>query len=97
MSDSEGRIVYCREIDPDTVLHMSVFGEGYALRRFDGSDPFDVEAAKDLGELHVCYTFPLDRPLDEEEAQHPVTDEAWWSEHIAELNRELLGDLRDAG
>lgn len=88
------RIVYCRDVAPDTVLHLSVIGDGYLFRRFDGSDPFDVAAKPAYEEMHVCYNFPLDRPLDDEEERHPVSDDAWWSAHMAELNRELLGDLR---
>lgn len=96
MGDDQDRIVYCRDIDPDTVLHMSMLGDRYVMRRFDGSDPFTPEKGGE-SELRVCYVFPLDRELDEEEARHPVSDEAWWSEHVRELNGRLLANLRDAG
>jgi hypothetical protein len=90
----EDRIVYCREVDPDTILHLSALGEAYVFRRFDGSDPFDVASKPGHAEMRVCYRFPLDRPLDDAETRHPASDDEWWSEHIAELNRETLGDLR---
>ncbi len=91
---TDQRIVYCRDVDPDTVLHLSVMDEGYVFRRFDGSDPFDVASKPAYHEMRVCYRFPLDRPLDAEEKKHPASDEDWWGGHFAELNREMLGDLR---
>jgi hypothetical protein len=45
------RIVYCKQIDPDTVLHLSTVDGGLVFRRFDGSDPFDAtSAAEESGE-----------------------------------------------
>lgn len=93
-NDRDERVVYCREIDPDTVLHLTVDGERYMFRRFDGTDPFLREDAPDYDEMRVCYRFAYDRPLDETEASHPAGDEAWWRQHFEQLNRELIGDLR---
>jgi hypothetical protein len=90
---ADDRIVYCRDIDPSTVLHLSTVGDGYLLRRFDGTDPFSVDEKPTHESLRVCYRFPLDRPLSEEEAKHPVADAPWWRKHFAELNQEILGHL----
>jgi len=84
------RIVYCRELDLGMVLHMSAYGEDYVLRRFDGSDPFDVTQQPTYEGLTVCYRFDYDRPLTAEESQHEVEDTAYWSERIAEVNEEVL-------
>jgi hypothetical protein len=92
--DRDKRIVYCREIDPDTMLHLSVLGDSYRFRRFDGTHPFDIEAAKDYTQMRVCYKFDYDRPLKPDEAEHPVEDEEYWSKRIADLNDEHLAALR---
>jgi len=96
MSDSTGpeeRIVYCRELDSGTVLHMSVFGDDYVLRRFDGTDPFDRSDHPTYEGMRVCYRFDYDRPLTETESQHGVEDVEYWSKRIAEVNAEVLPDL----
>lgn len=85
----EQRIVYCRELDPDTLLHLSAFGDRYMLRRFDGTDPFEVDGKPDYAEMRRCYRFAVDRPLTPEEAEHPVEDQEYWSERIAELNEDI--------
>jgi hypothetical protein len=95
MSDSttaDSRIVYCRQLDPDTALHMSVFGDDYVFRRFDGSDPFDVSDNPTYSGMRVCYRFDYDRALTPEESRHEVEDFGYWSKRIAEVNAELLPD-----
>ncbi len=84
------RIVYCRELDPDTVLHMTQFGDRYEMRRFDGTAPFEVHDAPRTSELRACYRFTVERELEPDEASHPVEDQEWWSERIARINAELL-------
>jgi hypothetical protein len=93
MADENARIVYCRELDPDTLLHLTPAGEDFAVRRFDGSDPYTVDTRAEPDGARRCYVFPYDRPLDAEESSHPVTDEDWWTQHLATLNRENLARL----
>ena len=95
MADERARIVYCRELDPDTLLHMMPAGEDFAVRRFDGSAPYAVETDTGQTGSRRCFVFPYDRPLDAEESSHPVSDEDWWTEHLAGLNRENLARLRE--
>ena len=89
------RIVYCREVDPDTVLHMSVYGDDYVMRRFDGSDPFDVAAQPSYQAMRLCYRLDYDRPLTDDESRHQVEDSEYWSRRIAEVNDEVLPTLAD--
>jgi hypothetical protein len=93
MADERARIVYCREIDPDTLLHMMPAGEDFAVRRFDGTPPYTVRSGDEDGGTKRCYVFAYDRPLDAEEASHPVSDEDWWTDHLTRLNRENLARL----
>jgi hypothetical protein len=95
MADERARIVYCRELDPDTLLHLTPAGEDFAVRRFDGSDPYAVGTSAGEAGTRRCFVFPYDRPLDAEESSHPVSDEDWWTEHLAGLNRENLARLRE--
>jgi hypothetical protein len=92
MADERARIVYCRELDPDTLLHLTPAGEDFAVRRFDGSDPYTVDTRAESG-TRRCFVFAYDRPLDPEEASHPVSDEDWWTDHLARLNSENLARL----
>lgn len=97
MSDApkrDDRIVYCRELDSGTVLHMSVFGDDYVFRRFDGTDPFDVSDQPSYEGMRICYRFGYDRPVTDAESRHGVEDEEYWSERIAEVNAEVLPGLR---
>jgi hypothetical protein len=93
MADERARIVYCRELDPDTLLHLTPAGEDFAVRRFDGSDPYTVDTLPEETGTRRCFVFAYDRPLDAEESSHPVADEGWWTEHLAALNRENLARL----
>lgn len=94
MSDTrqqpEDRIVFCREIDPDTVLHLSSLGDNYMMRRFDGTDPFTIDEHPAYNDMKVCYHFMFDRPLTTEEGAHPVSDEEYWAVRIVEINAEVL-------
>jgi hypothetical protein len=73
---------------------MTRMGDDYLLRRFDGSAPFEVHDKPRYSEFRACYRLSLDRPLEPQEAAHPVEDERWWSERIAEVNAELLPGLK---
>jgi hypothetical protein len=63
MADERARIVYCRELDPDTLLHMIPAGKDFAVRRFDGSAPYSVGPQADDSGTRRCFVFPYDRPL----------------------------------
>jgi hypothetical protein len=92
-SARRSRIVYCRELDSGTVLHMTPFGDDYVFRRFDGSDPFDRSDHPSGSGMRVCYRFDYDRPLTDEESQHEVEDIEYWDERIATINSQVLSQV----